>query len=163
MNYQLSLKYVPCQSTDKLVALKKKCLTCLLPLLKLTQGMEIGTHYIKHARIQVFSERRKPVFWYILHSENFETFDVSWRNSLAPQFGLQWLIHEPTKILENSSSRKVVFTSQSQLAMKSGVHPPNCHLQIIFSCSNLRIVYLPSKIVHLQKQLFGAVLWKSCS
>ena len=61
------------------------------------------------------------------------------------QFGLSQIIKEPRHILSNSPSCiDLLFTSQPNLVMCSGVHPslhPNCHHQIIFAKFNLTILY----------------------
>ena len=66
------------------------------------------------------------------------------------QFALQKVIKEPTHILDNSSSWiDLIFTSQANLLIESGVHPSlhsNCHHQIIYSKFDLHIFYLPPYI-----------------
>ena len=63
------------------------------------------------------------------------------------QYGLTQIIHEPTHILESSvSCIDLIFTSQENLVTNSEVHSslhPNCHQQIVFSNSNLKIHYPP--------------------
>ena len=57
------------------------------------------------------------------------------------------MINEPTHLLQNSSSCiDLIFTSQPNIVVESGVHPslhPNCHHQIIFVKFNLKIYYPP--------------------
>ena len=57
------------------------------------------------------------------------------------------MINEPTHILGSSSSCiDLVFTSQPNLVIESGVHSslhPNCHHQIVFAKFNLQIFYPP--------------------
>ena len=72
--------------------------------------------------------------------------------------GLHQEINEPTYILNNSSScTDLIFNSQPNLLIESGVHPSlhtNCHNQIIFAKFNLNIVYPPPyerEIWHYQK------------
>ena len=61
--------------------------------------------------------------------------------------GLHQLINEPTHVLDISSSCiDLIFTSQPNLAMESGVQPslhPNCHHQLVFAKFDLSI-YSPS-------------------
>ena len=60
-----------------------------------------------------------------------------WRRieAVASQNGLHQEIDEPTHILNNSSSCiDLIFNSQPNLLIESGVHPslhPNCHHQIV--------------------------------
>ena len=96
--------------------------------------------------------------------------------AVTSQNGLHQEINEPTHILNNSFSFQLasdvhmkprrhidvhwtshgrliptgcidlIFNSQSNLLIESGVHPslyPNCHHQIIFAKFNLDIVYPP--------------------
>ena len=66
---------------------------------------------------------------------------------MTSQFGLNQIINEPTHITKNSSTCiDLLFTSQTNLVIKSGVHSslnPNCHHQIIFAKFDLRIFYPP--------------------
>ena len=52
-------------------------------------------------------------------------------DTTAKQYGLHQVIKEPTHILDNSSTCiDLIFTSQPNLIIESGVHPslhPNCH------------------------------------
>ena len=58
------------------------------------------------------------------------------------------VIKEPTYILDNSSSCiDLIFTSQANLLIESGVHSSlhsNCHHKIICSKFDLQIFYTPS-------------------
>ena len=82
--------------------------------------------------------------WYSQHKSSFEGRTIE---SVISQFGLYQLINEPTHLLENSSSCiDLIFTSQPNLVVESGVHPslhPNCHHQIVFAKFNLMISYPP--------------------
>ena len=82
--------------------------------------------------------------WY---SQNKTSFEGKTIESITSQFGLYQLINEPTHLLENSSSCiDLIFTSQPNLVVESGVHPslhPNCHHQIVFAKFNLMISYPP--------------------
>ena len=57
------------------------------------------------------------------------------------------VINEPTHILDNSKSCiDLIFTSQPNMIMDSGVHPSlhsNCHHQIIYAKFDLKVFYLP--------------------
>ena len=75
--------------------------------------------------------------------------------NVTSQFGLHQVIKEPTHILHNSSSCiDLIFSSQPNLIIESGVHPslhPNCHHQLIYAKFNLQIYYSPqyySKVWH---------------
>ena len=64
------------------------------------------------------------------------------------QSGFYKVINESTHILENSSSciNLIIFTSQPNLITDSGVHSslhPNCHHQVIYLKSNLKVLYPP--------------------
>ena len=82
--------------------------------------------------------------WYSQDKTSFEGKTIE---SVTSQFGLYQLINEPTHLLENSSSCiDLIFTSQQNLVVGSGVHPslhPNCHHQIVFAKFNLMISYPP--------------------
>ena len=66
---------------------------------------------------------------------------------VTSQFGLYQIINEPAHVLENSSSCiDLIFTSQPNLVVNSGVHPslhPNCHHQIVYLKFNLKIHFPP--------------------
>ena len=66
---------------------------------------------------------------------------------MTSQSGFKQVISDPTYILESSSSCiDLIFTSQPNLVMNSGVHSslhPNCHHQIIHAKFNLKIFYPP--------------------
>ena len=76
---------------------------------------------------------------------------------ITSQFGLSQIINEPMYILDTSRSCiDLIFTSQPDLVIKSGVHRSlhqNCHHQVIYAQFNLHIYYaLPycRKIGHNQ-------------
>ena len=75
------------------------------------------------------------------------TYEGSKIDAITSQFGLQQLIKEPTHILTDSSSCiDLLFTSQSDLVMESGVHSSlhqNCYHQIIYAKINLKVFYPP--------------------
>ena len=93
--------------------------------------------------IEDFNAKSKN--WYSQDKTSFEGKTIE---SITAQFGLYQLINEPTHLLENSSSCiGIIFTSQPNLALESGVHQslhPNCHHQIVFAKFNLMIFYSPS-------------------
>ena len=68
-------------------------------------------------------------------------------DTIASSYGLNQLIQEPTHILNSSSScTDLIFTSQPNLVMESGIHSSlhsNCHHQIVFAKFNLSIFYPP--------------------
>ena len=67
---------------------------------------------------------------------------------MTSPFGLSQIINKAIHILEfPSSCIDLIFTTQSNLAVESGVHPSlqlNCNHQIVFAKSNLQIYYPPS-------------------
>ena len=86
----------------------------------------------------------KSYTWY---SNDKTSFEGSTIESITSQFGLDQLINEPTHLLQNSSSFiDLIFTSQPNIGVESGVHPSlhlNCHHQIILVIFNLKIYYPP--------------------
>ena len=76
------------------------------------------------------------------------TFEGLQIGFLASQFALSQVIKEPTHILDNSKSCiDLIFTSQTNMVMDSGVHPSlhsNCHYQIVYVKFNLNVSYPPS-------------------
>ena len=86
----------------------------------------------------------KSCNWY---SHDKTSFEGSTIEIIISQFGLHQLINEPTHLLLNSSSCiDLIFTSQPNIVVESGVHPslhPNCHHQITFAKFNLKIYYPP--------------------
>ena len=66
-------------------------------------------------------------------------------DSITSLYGMKQLISEPTHILQQSSSCiDLIFTSQSNIVMDSGVDSslyPKCHHQIIYSKLNLKTEY----------------------
>ena len=67
-------------------------------------------------------------------------------DAITSKFRLQQLINEPTHLVADSSSCiDLIFTSQPNSVMESGVHSslhPNCHHQITYAKFNLKI-YCP--------------------
>ena len=68
-------------------------------------------------------------------SSDKTTYEGKKLESLTSQCGFKQVISDPTHILESSSSYiDLIFTSQPNLIMNSGVHSslhPNCHHQVI--------------------------------
>ena len=66
--------------------------------------------------------------WYCQDKTSFKGKTIE---SITSQFGLYQLINELNHLLKNSSSCiDLIFTSQPNLVVGSGVHPslhPNCH------------------------------------
>ena len=78
---------------------------------------------------------------------NKTTNEGSKIDGITSTFGLQQIINEPTHIIGDSSSYiDLIFTSQPNLVMESGVHSllhPNCHHQMTYAKFNLKIYYPP--------------------
>ena len=86
------------------------------------------------------------------------TYEGSKIDGITSTFGLQEIINEPTHIIGDSSSCiDLIFTSQPNLVMESGVRSslqPNCHHQITYAKFNLKIYYPPPyerEIWHYEK------------
>ena len=74
------------------------------------------------------------------------SYEGSKIKGITSQFGLQRLINEPTHRTRNSSSIDLIFASQPNLVMESGVYSSlheKCHHQIIYGKLNLKIYYPP--------------------
>ena len=86
----------------------------------------------------------KSTNWY---KHDKTTYESSKIEAITSQFGLKQLFQEPTHILPNSSSCiDLVFTSQPNLVMESGVHSSlheNCHHQLVYAKFNLKVWYSP--------------------
>ena len=82
--------------------------------------------------------------WY---QNDITTFEGSKINMVTSGFSLSQATKEPKHILSNStSSIGLIFSSQFNIVMHSGVHPslhPNCYHQTVFSKFNLTIFYPP--------------------
>ena len=80
-------------------------------------------------------------------SSDKTTYEGKKLESLTSQCEFKQVISDPAHILESSSSCiDLIFTSQPNLVMNSGVHSslhPNCHHQIIHAKFNLKIFYTP--------------------
>ena len=80
-------------------------------------------------------------------SSDKTTYEGKKLESLTSQCGFKQVISDPTHILESSSSCiDLIFTSQPNLVMNSGVHSslhPNCHHQIIHAIFKLKIFCPP--------------------
>ena len=93
--------------------------------------------------------------------KNIKTaYEGSKIDGIASQFGLHQHMNEPTHLTRNTTScMDMIFTSQPNLVMKSGLHfleHENCHHQITYAKFNLKI-YHPTpyerKIWHYQKAI----------
>ena len=86
----------------------------------------------------------KTTNWYKNDKNYYEGLKT---DTTTSQFGLHQFINETVHLTANSSSCiDLIFTSQPNLAMKSGVHSSlhlNCHHQIAFDKFNLKICYPP--------------------
>ena len=82
--------------------------------------------------------------WY---KHDTTTCEGSKIDAITSHFGLKQLIQKPTHILNDSSScLDLLFTSQPNVAMESGVHSSlhqNCHHQLIYTKVNLKVSYPP--------------------
>ena len=82
--------------------------------------------------------------WYLNDITSFEGSQIEF---LASQFAMSQVINEPTHILDNSKSCiDLIFTSQPNMIMDSGVHPSlhsNFHHQIIYAKFDLKVFYHP--------------------
>ena len=89
--------------------------------------------------------------WYIDDKTTTEGAKIEF---ITSKYWLHQIINEPTYVLENSSSCiDLIFTSQINLIVDSGVHPslhPNCHHQIVYAKLNLKI-HFP----HLTNEKYG--------
>ena len=75
------------------------------------------------------------------------TYEGSKIDGVTSQFGLQQIIKEPTRFVGDSLCIDLIFTSQPNLVMESGVHSSlhaNCHHHITFAKSKLKIHYPPT-------------------
>ena len=85
------------------------------------------------------------------------TYECSKIDGVTSQFGLQQIIKEPTRFIVGSLCIDLIFTSQPNLVMESGVHSSlhaNCHHHITFAKFNLKIHYSPPyerEVWHYQK------------
>ena len=73
------------------------------------------------------------------------TYEGNIIEAITSHFCLHQLIHDPKHILEKSSSCiDLIFTSQPNMVVKSGVHSSlhaNCHHQCVFAKFDLKIYY----------------------
>ena len=80
-------------------------------------------------------------------NSNIATYEGSKTDGVTPQFGLQQIIKEPTQFIgESSLCIDLIFTTQRNLVMESGVHSSllaNCHHHITFTKFDLKIHYPP--------------------
>ena len=96
----------------------------------------------------------KSLNWY---KHDKITYEGSKIDAITSQFGLRQLIKEPAHILIDSSSCiDLLFTSQPNLVMESGVNSSlhqNCHNQIIYAKFNLKMFYPPS----YEREIYGII------
>ena len=89
-------------------------------------------------KLEVFNEmvvlgdfNAKSKFWHINNSTNFKGSKIDF---LTSRFGFHQIINKPIHILNNSSSCiNLIFTTQPNLVMKSGVHSSlhaKCYYQL---------------------------------
>ena len=82
--------------------------------------------------------------WYPLDRTTYEGNVIE---SITSNFGLHQLIHDPTHILEKSSSCvDLIFTFQPNMVVNSNVHSSlhaNCRHQILFAKFDLKVYYPP--------------------
>ena len=80
-------------------------------------------------------------------NNDITTYEGSKFDGVTTQFGLQQVIKEPTPFIGDSSSCiDLIFTTQPNLVVESGVHSSlhaNCHHRITFAKFNLKIHYPP--------------------
>ena len=95
----------------------------------------------------------KTTNWYKNDTNSYEGLRI---DTITSQFDLQQLIIETTHLIANSSSFiDLIFISQPNLVIQSGVHSslhPHCHHQIVFAKINLKIV-----IQHFMNVKFGTM------
>ena len=95
----------------------------------------------------------KSINWFCQDKTSFEGNAIE---NLTSQFGLHQVIKEPIHILDTSSSCiDLIFTSQPNLIIESGVHSSlhsNCHHQII-----LQSLIQKWYTLHLMCGRFGTV------
>ena len=87
---------------------------------------------------------KNPYMVVVLGNTNTEESKI---DILTVSFGFNQIINEPTLILSNSSSCiDLIFTSQPNLVIESGVHSSlhaNFHHQITYVKFNLNVIYHP--------------------
>ena len=80
-------------------------------------------------------------------NNDITTYEGSKIDGVTSQFGLHQIIKEPTHFIGDSSSCiDLIFTTQPNLVMESGVHSSlhaNCHHHITFAKFSLKIHYPP--------------------
>ena len=98
------------------------------------------------------------ILYYLWCNNDITTYEGSKIDGVTSQFGLHQIIKEPTHFIGDSSSCiDLIFTTQPNLVMESGVHSSlhaNCHHHITFAKFNLKIHYSPPyerEVWHYQK------------
>ena len=124
----------PSQTNDKLKSLLKK--------FELTLDK---THEDNPFMISVLGDfNAKSKNWC---ENNITPYEGSMIDAVTSNYELHQVIQEPAHILNlPSSCIDLIFTSQPNLVVESGVHSslhPNCHHQVVFAKSSLSILYPP--------------------
>ena len=103
----------------------------------------------------------KLSLWY---KNDVTTYEGSKIDGVTSQFGLQKIIKEPTHFIDDSSSCiDLIFTTQPNLFMGSGVHSSlneNCHHHITFVKFNFKIHYsapYEREVWHYQKAIVDQI------
>ena len=86
--------------------------------------------------------------WYPLDRTTYEGSII---DTITSHIGLHQLIHDPTHTLEKSPSSciNLIFTSQPNMVVNSGVHASlhaNYHHQIVFVKFDLKMYHPPSTL-----------------
>ena len=101
--------------------------------------LEVPAESNSHLMLRDFNIKSKN--WYINTTEGAKI------KLVTSQYGLHQIINEPTQVLNNSSSINLIFTSQLNLGLDSGVHPSlhlNCPYQIVYAKFNVKIHFPPT-------------------
>ena len=105
--------------------------------------------------IVVFGDiNAKTTNWYKNDINSYEGIKI---DTITSQFTWQQLINKSTHLTKSSSCIDLIFISQPNLVMESGVHSSlyqNCHHQIVFAKINLITCYsspCESEIWHYEK------------
>ena len=118
----------PCQTQDKFATLLKNF---KLTLDKIHENNSFMT-------VVIGDINAKSNNWCKADITSLEGSEI---DTIASSFGLNQLIQEPTHILNSSTSCiDLIFTSQANLAMESGIHSllhSNCLHQIVFAKFNV--------------------------
>ena len=112
-----------------------------------SQSHDVFETFADNLELNVDTIANKNPYLIVILGDDKTTYEGSKIEAITSQFGLKELIQEPTHILSNSSScTDLVFTSQHNLAMESGVHSSlheSCHHQLLYAKFNLKVWYPP--------------------